>query len=113
MEGNSKDSVAKEVQSRENNEWIEQMGDNFGWGEPKAGFRCECSAPDCRETIFLTRSEYERIRSVGKQFVIHLFHENPEFDFLTEENEYWAVVQKVPGPPTEMAEQSDPRRTSG
>ena len=107
--GSSKDSVANEVHARENNEWIEQMGDDFGWGEPVASFKCECSAPDCRSTIYLTRKEYERIRSLGKQFVIHLLHENPEFDVVTEETAHWAVVQKLPGEPTQIAEDTDPR----
>lgn len=112
MDGSSKDSVANEIHSRENNEWIEEMGDDFGWGEPVAQFKCECSAPDCPSTIQLTRKEYERIRRLGRQFVIHLRHENPEFDIVTEENANWAIVQKLPGDPTEIAEESDPRRPS-
>lgn len=112
MDGSSKDSVANEIHSRENNEWIEEMGDDFGWGDPVAQFKCECSAPDCESTIQLTRKEYERIRRLGKQFVIHPRHENPEFDIVIEENANWALVHKLPGDPTEIAEDSDPRRSS-
>jgi hypothetical protein len=113
VDGSSKDSVANEVHSRENNEWIEQMGDDFGWGEPVAPFKCECSAPDCRSTIYLTRNEYESVRLLGKQFVIKPRHENPEFDIVTEENANWAIVHKLPGDPTQIAESSDPRRHAG
>lgn len=113
MDGSSKDSVANEVHSRESNEWIEQMGDDFGWGEPVAPFKCECSAPACMSTIYITRTDYERVRLLGKQFVIHPRHENPEFDIVTEENASWAIVQKLPGEPTEIAEGSDPRRGTG
>lgn len=111
-DGSSKDSVANEVHARENNEWIEQMGDHFGWVEPVASSSASAAHGPANRRSTLTRKEYERIRSMGKQFVIHLLYENPGFDVVTEETANWAVVQKLPGEPTRIAENTDPRRTT-
>lgn len=90
------------------------MSQDLGSGEAPVEYLCECSAPSCPATVSLTRTEYETVRLEGKRFVIHLNHENPEFDVVTQENERWAVIDKLPGAPTRIAETANPRQaTSG
>lgn len=100
------------MHSRENNEWIERMCDAFALGEPVSSYVCECGDVLCKANVDLTRVEYERIRSVGTRFVIQPNHENPEVDVVTEENDTWAILEKLPGTSARAAEDSDPRRIS-
>jgi len=104
------DGVANEVRSRDNNEWIGSMEAHPMKGGVYTQYGCECSAPDCKSTIRLTSAEYELIRSEGRRFVICVNHENPEVDVVTDEREFWTIVEKMPGEPARTAEAADPRR---
>lgn len=104
------DCLANEISAREANEWIEQMGVDFGLDDAASQYVCECSAPGCKQTVSLTHTEYEWVRSEGRRFVICLDHENPELDIVTGERDGWAVIETVPGVPSRAAQDSDPRR---
>lgn len=109
-EGESDDTV---IRSRQRNEWIQEMSDDFQLGDGLSTYICECGDVECRDIVRLTPVEYERIRSVGTRFVIHTNHENPEIDMVTEENPRWAILEKLPGDSAQAAERSNPRRLSG
>jgi len=112
MTSSRRDGVANEVRARESNEWIGSMIPVATNDDAYTQYGCECSAPDCKSTIQLNRSEYELIRAEGRRFVICVNHENPEIDVVTDQKESWAIVEKVPGDPARTAEAADPRRVS-
>ena len=70
-------------------------------------FQCECSNPECTETVPLWVAEYERVRSRPNQFVIV-----PDHDLAQIERAVWVcdrffVVAKTKG--SDYAAKTDPR----
>lgn len=82
-------------------------------GDSAAEYVCECSAPDCKSTISLTRSEYEWVRADGRRFVICANHENPELDRVIVETKTFGIIEMLPGGPAQTAGETDPRRHTG
>ena len=76
--------------------------------EPDA-FVCECSDAGCRETIRLTRAEYEAVRREPTYFLIALDHENPEIDRVVVEHDDYAVAEKTDPAAARIARANDPR----
>lgn len=89
---------------REVNERIESLADTAGDLE----LLCECADLECTATIRLSVAEYEGIRSSPVRFPIALGHVVPEVENVVEENERYAIVQKV-GKAGEVSAQLDPR----
>jgi hypothetical protein len=74
-------------------------------------FLCECSNPECMETVPLWLAEYERVRSKPNQFVLV-----PDHDVAQTERVVWVcdrffVVAKTQG--SGYAEATDPRSRPG
>lgn len=108
--GRRSDNVENKVTARETNEWIRTANLSFGSAEGlETTYLCECSAPHCRSMVNVPRAAYELTRADGRQFVIHINHENPELDFVVWQGAGFAVVQMLPGPPSQAACDSDPR----
>lgn len=63
-------------------------------GDPPA-FLCECSDPDCVETVLVSLHEYEVIRSTPNLFVIHNGHEHPDVDRVVHARDGVALVEKT------------------
>ena len=85
-----------------------------GWDERRSAtepqdYICECSNPDCRERVLLTRDEYEAVRRDSRRFVIVPGHEIPEAEEVVERHAGHAVIQKPPSARA-IAERTDPRR---
>jgi hypothetical protein len=96
---------------RELNEWTEEERDiRSPPGRALDSFLCECGAAGCADLIQLTRAEYETVRSFATRFAVRLDHENPEVDYIVDENDRFATVQKLSGRPERIAQASDPRR---
>jgi hypothetical protein len=72
-------------------------------------FLCECGDADCTQPIVMTVEEYERVRSHPTRFLVVAGHEAPDVERVVEENERFAVVEKLPGQPTTIAVDTDPR----
>jgi hypothetical protein len=89
---------------REVNERLLEMSDGRGEG---IEFLCECSQPECSETIPLSLDEYNEVRSHPKSFVIVPGHETPEVERVTESNGHYIVVEKLNG--ARFAVETDPR----
>lgn len=70
-------------------------------------FLCECSRPECTETIALTMPEYDGVRSSPNLFVILPGHDLAEVDRVVETNGRFALVEKTFG--AALAERTDPR----
>jgi hypothetical protein len=72
-------------------------------------FLCECGKADCTETIPLTRTEYERIRSDAALFVVKPGHGAADVEYVVGEDERFQVVRKHEEE-AQIARETDPRR---
>ena len=72
-------------------------------------FLCECGDPTCAQPIVMSLDEYEAVRAEPTRFVVVPRHEAPDVETVVEENERFAVIEKRPGLPTEVAVETDPR----
>jgi len=70
---------------------------------------CECGDGECSEFIDVTSMEYEGVRAVPTHFLVRPGHVAPEIERVVAENDRFAVVEKAPGEPAEIAKESDPR----
>ena len=73
-------------------------------------FACECGHASCTSGVFLTRGEYEQVRSRATHFLIARDHENPETEAVIWENDRWAIVESVGRESVMAARRSDPRQ---
>lgn len=96
-----------EVLFREVNERIEQAAEDASF-EGLMVFVCECGNAECAETIEVTLAEYEAARSQPTLFLVVPGHEHGEITRVLEQNERFAVVEKV-GEAGEIAQKHDPR----
>jgi hypothetical protein len=65
-------------------------------GAPRSGtaFICECADARCAATIWLSHSEYRRIRKQPRHYVIVPGHELPEVETVVERADDHLVVEK-------------------
>jgi hypothetical protein len=96
-----------EVLFREVNEHIEDLQSGEGV-ERRFDFLCECGDAGCVETVGLTLSEYEAVRSEPTQFVVLPGHEVPEIERIMRTGDRFSVVRKR-DEAAEFAKQQDPR----
>lgn len=94
---------------RDVNERVRAINDSFSVGSATADFVCECGNASCLEHVSLPLSEYERVRSDPTRFIIRPGHEEPDVEAVVEAHGDWHVVQKNPGEPGRIAEETDPR----
>lgn len=99
--------IRNETLFRDVNERIEDVSEEVPRSE-FIGFLCECGEPVCVEQIELTREEYEQIRSVPDHFAIKPGHEHPDFERVLNNEERYAVIDKV-GQAEDVARRTDPR----
>lgn len=98
-----------EVVFREVNERLRELGEGFSLVSEVAEFVCECGDSTCTERVQLPLSEYERVRSDPKWFVIVPGHEILEYEKIVEANDGYTIVEKLPGGPAGIAIRDDPR----
>jgi hypothetical protein len=94
------------------NERIEYLAEvNERIGYPAEGARiefvCECSNPECIETIELNFKAYERIRSNPTWFLIKHDHDISQIERVISRDDGYAVVEKLIA--QEYLEETDPR----
>jgi hypothetical protein len=65
--------------------------------EQRVPFICECSDPDCRETVMLSIADYERVRDHPTWFLLVAGHEDAEADHerIIEAEHGYALVEKI------------------
>lgn len=90
---------------REVNERIKELT----WSHDNAEFLCECGSEICAEPIRLLLTDYEAVRADPRRFAIVPGHDIPDVERVVEEHEHYAVVEKLPGIPTKVATETDPR----
>jgi hypothetical protein len=71
-------------------------------------YLCECSDPDCRERLTLTRARYEHVRADSRHFAVLKGHEVPDVEVVIEEVDNWVIVEKC-AEVEEVLEELDPR----
>jgi|SRR5205085_7768390 len=102
--------VENETVFREMNEWAREQNGPVQDSGAIERFLCECGDRTCTDVIELSRPEYEWVRSLATRFALAVNHENPEIDHVVEENDRFTTVEKVAGPPSRIARETDPRR---
>jgi hypothetical protein len=90
---------------REVNERIREITTYDGWFE----FLCECGDQECTQPIVMSLGEYESVRSDATWFVIVPGHEVADVERVVDRTDRFAVVEKLPGQPTALAVETDPR----
>jgi len=98
-------AAAAEINGRRVNEAIERGAQGTG----TAVFVCECGNLGCSETVQLTISEYETVRSGFERFLIVPGHQIEEIEEVVERHDAYLVVAKRDDQAAEMAYASDDR----
>ena len=93
---------------RQVNERIQDVNEPIGKDQP-TDFLCECGDESCTAPVSLTLTEYEKIRSDPMHFVIAIGHETAGVERVVQENDRFAVVEKVDGDAERIAVETDPR----
>lgn len=93
---------------RDVNERIEESHQRLGMGDDLAEFLCECGEASCSQRVFLRLGEYEAVRSSALRFATVPGHEIPDAERVVEQNERFAVVEKIEEG-ARVATERDPR----
>ncbi len=101
---------ANEALYRQVNERIQELNETFATlTDDDFTIVCECGDLHCAEQIRVPRATYERIRANPVHFVVRPGHDARDVEHVIETHDEYAVVQKDPGAPARLAEQTDPR----
>lgn len=107
-----------EARFRDQNEWIEAASESFGTAplaresfatKPLLTLVCECGDANCTQTIELTKTEYEAVRSIANRFAIVPNHENPEAEVVVSNCSRFAQIDKIEGCALSVSLETDPR----
>ena len=100
-------SARNQLIFREVNERIAELtGD---WNETGVSlFICECSKPECADSLEIRPAEYEQVRADGARFVVLPGHEHLETDSVVDRCARFLVIEKA-GADAAAARASDPR----
>lgn len=72
-------------------------------------FICECSDTGCAESLEVTTTEYESVRSEARRFVVVPGHQQEALERVVDGNGRFLVVEKI-GDARQIAD-DDPRRS--
>jgi hypothetical protein len=96
---------------RKVNEQIETMNRAFAAiSDGMLHIVCECGMLECSQTLPVTVSTYEDVRSDSALFLLAPGHELPDVESVVEATSRYSVVRKHPGTAEAVAEATDPRR---
>ena len=70
---------------------------------------CECGDDGCAAFVEVTVAEYEAVRAVATHFIVLPSHVVGDIERVVSSHERFAVVEKRPGEPAEIARETDPR----
>jgi hypothetical protein len=101
--------IAKnEAASREINEKIEDAHEETSPGRD-VRMVCECGQEECDRVVAITLTEYDRLRSDPRQFVVTHDHVAPDVERVVAETDRFVIVAKREGTPATVATEEDPR----
>jgi hypothetical protein len=92
---------------REVNERVQDVSEGSGLDE--VDFLCECGNADCTESVALSRSEYEQVRSDPLRFAIAPGHAIEDVEDVVSQNDRFHVVRKRADTAASIARSTDPR----
>ena len=98
-------AAAAEINGRRVNEAIERGADGAG----KAVFVCECGHLGCSETVELSLTEYEEVRTGFERFLVVPGHQIGDIEDVVEQHRSFLVVAKRDDEAVEMAYATDDR----
>jgi hypothetical protein len=98
-------AAAAEVNGRRVNEAIERGAQASG----TAVFVCECGHLGCTETVELSISEYEDVRTGFERFLVVQGHEIADIEDVVERHETYLVVAKRDDAAVKLAYATDDR----
>lgn len=93
---------------REVNERIAEISGRFADSETPLDFLCECGRKACTAAISLTKTQYEAVRARPARFLVVHGHVDSDAERIVEQNDRYAVVEKV-GAAAAEALLTDPR----
>jgi hypothetical protein len=70
---------------------------------------CECGDDTCAAFVEATVAEYEAVRAVATHFIVLPGHVVGDIERVVSSHERFAVVEKRPGEPADIARETDPR----
>ena len=111
MDAREERLARNETLFRSVNENIEEAAQSSQLDEHVFEFFCECSNIDCTLLLPLTLSQYERVRTDPRQFVVAPGHELPEIEIVVDRSSAYQVVVKE-GEAAEFVTEHDPRDPS-
>lgn len=96
---------------REVNEQIAAVDERLGRDRPDQPTEivCECGRSDCMERIVVTRGEYEVVRAAPTRFFVVPGHADAAVERVVGGNGAYEIVEKLPGEPSKIALETDPR----
>jgi hypothetical protein len=109
MDQRAKRIGLNEALFREVNERVKDINEGFGARLDEAEFVCECGTESCTERVRMTLPEYEDLRSNPTHFAIRPGHEIPDVEDVVLRCDGYVVVEKKPGVPAAVAQETDPR----
>lgn len=108
IEGQAGEVWRRQLVSREVNERIEELAEDFDLVDEMEIF-CECGHGECHERITLTEEEYEVLRRIPTHFAVLPGHEIAADERVIERRHGFLVVEKL-GESAVAAVRLDPRR---
>ena len=94
---------------RQVNERIQDLNEAFSPMTGDFSVVCECGDLHCTEQLRMSPHEYERVRANPTLFILKPGHEQPDVEQAIKKHDGFIVVEKLGGPPTRIAEQTNPR----
>ena len=91
---------------------MEGLARDFGVDDEPLELLCECGDPACTERISMGGDAYRDLRADSTRFAVVPGHELPEVETVVAHAEGYDVVEKHPGEPARIAEQTDRSRGS-
>lgn len=93
---------------REVNERLGQLATTGGSSE-RLDLVCECADTECTERLRVEVEDYEEARSHPARFLVVPGHALPEIERVVQKRADYDLIEKNPGGPREVAEETDPR----
>jgi hypothetical protein len=70
---------------------------------------CECGGAECTKRLSVSSEEYAQTREDSRTFIVLPGHVVPEVERVIRTGPGYEIVEKAPGDPAELAENTDPR----
>jgi hypothetical protein len=109
MDDDQVERLAKrEALLRAANEEIARIDAGFSTDGAALEIVCECARSDCVELIAVSPTDYRKVRSEPRRFLLVAGHELPEIERVADRFDGFVVVEKVEPTAAAVAEETAP-----